>query len=83
MSKHWTDKLPSDVWIRFYFQENIREDIEVLVNARWDWIKEEGKEKEGYTKADAIAYIMGLLRSNDVDFNLSIDEYNKLCKEDV
>lgn len=56
-----------------------KEDIPKLVNSVWTWWKENG---EGYTKEDAVIYILELLEANSQWelADLIDDEYNDLCK---
>lgn len=78
----WTDRLKSDVLERLNNCKSIKADIPELVNAKWDLLKEKGKDKEGYTKEDALVDILELLESNGQDFGaeLTVDEYNELCR---
>lgn len=73
----WTDYLPSDVSERLGMCCNTREDIPILVNAKWKKMKEQGKDKIGYTKEDALIQVLEHLDCNSQDFDLTIDEYNE------
>lgn len=79
---NWTWNLPGDVYTRLCECHNIKEDIPVLVNTRWAWMKT--KEKySGFTKEDALVYILELLDANSQWelADLTVDEYNELRKE--
>lgn len=81
MSK-WTDNLSNDVSNRLGNCKSIKEDLPVLVNAKWAWLKKQGKDKEGFTKEDALIQILELLDSNgqNVLTDLTVDEYDELKK---
>ncbi len=78
----WTDNLKSDVLERLKSCKSIKADIPKLVNAKWASLKEEGKDKEGFDKEDALVSVLELLDSNGQDFGaeLTVDEYNALCQ---
>lgn len=78
--KKWTEHLEADVYTRLCKCRNIRSDLPKLVNARWLFYKETGKDTQGYTKEDALIYILELLDSNNQYIDLTQDEYNELCK---
>lgn len=78
--KKWTEHLETDVYTRLRECRNIRSDLPKLVNARWLFYKETGKDTQGYTKEDALIYILELLDSNNQYVDLTQDEYNELCK---
>ena len=77
----WTDKLPPHVYTRLCECRNTRNDIEILVNTRWEYMKEVGYDKRGYTKEDALVYILDLLDSNSQYLDLTRAEYDALRKE--
>lgn len=77
----WTDHLPADVYTRLCNCRSRREDIETLVNTRWWYMKETGKDKEGFTKEDALVYILDLLDSNSQYIDLTRVEYDALRKD--
>ena len=80
----WTDKLFEEnpaVYSRLCACHNTREDIPVLVNSRWNWMKSNGQDKEGYTKEDALADIIDWLDSNSQWFDLTRAEYDDIIKE--
>lgn len=83
MKKNWTDNLPGDVRMRLYECRSRRGDIPTLVDVKWAYMKEAGKDREGYTKEDALVSILDLLDSNGqwVLADLSRDEYDALKRE--
>ena len=80
MAKRWTDLLPGDVSRRLAECRNTRADVQILVNVRWAFMKEQGKDKEGFTKEDALVDILDLLDSNSQYLDLSREEYDALWK---
>ena len=79
--KHWTDKLPEDVYNRLCNCRSRRSDLETLVNVKWRSMVESGKREEGFTKEDALVQILDLLDSNGQFFDLSRAEYDGLKYE--
>lgn len=77
---NWKTYLESDVIRRLGECCNTKSDLPKLVNARWLFYKETGKAEQGFTKEDALIYVLELLDSNSQDFDLTEDEYNELCK---
>lgn len=77
----WTDKLDDEVYNRLGNCRSRKSDIEPLVDAKWSWMKETGKDDRGLTKEDALVSVLELLESNSCTFDLSLDEYNSLCAE--
>ena len=77
----WIDRLEYGVYERLVNCKSKKSDIEPLVNAKWASMKEAGKDKEGFTKEDALASVLELLDSNSQDFDLTEDEYNELIRE--
>ena len=81
----WQDYLPADVYERLGDCCNRKADIPILVDARWKGMKDEGKDKEGFTKEDALVDILEWLDSNG-QWRLSdvtVDEYEELKKDTV
>ena len=74
----WTKYLDSDVEARLKQCCSLRSDIPLLVNAKWLSYKENGKDKQGFTKEDCLIQILELLESNSQDFELTREEYNEL-----
>ena len=54
IKKNWLDYLPADVCERLGNCITPRRDLQTLVNAKWAWYKDTGKDKEGFTKEDAL-----------------------------
>ena len=79
MSK-WTDKLSGDVYDRLCHCRNTKADLPALVNAKWMHYKEQGKDKQGFTKEDALVSVLELLDSNSQWelADLTKDEYDEL-----
>lgn len=78
--KAWTEYLENDVYIRLCNCVSKKSDLPSLVNAKWLSLKEAGKDKQGFTKEDALVSVLELLDSNSQDFELTIEEYHDLCK---
>lgn len=53
-----------DVYQRLCECRNTKEDLPYLVNIRWMWMQSVGKDKEGFTKEDALVNILEWLDSN-------------------
>ena len=79
----WQDNLPSDVYNRLCSCSNTKEDLPILVNARWKYMKESGKDSMGFTREDALVFILDWLDSNNQWSlcELTREEYDEL-KED-
>lgn len=79
----WTDKLSSEVYTRLCNCRTIKADLPELVNAKWIWLKAKGKDKDGFTKEDALVAILELLDANSISWvwDLTKDEYNELKGE--
>ena len=78
VSWNWVKNLPVDVQNRLGHCKSRKEDIPILVNTKWSEMVEEGKEEKGYTKEDALIYIMELLDYNGQYFDLTRCEYDDL-----
>ena len=79
----WTEYLKetrSDVYGRLCDCHNTKEDLPALVNSRWEWMKENGKDKEGFTKEDALVQVLEWLDSNNQWqlADLTREEYDEL-----
>lgn len=79
--RNWVDMLPQEVCYRLADCITRKSDIPILVNAKWADMKRKGMRDKGFTKEDAVIYILELLDSNSCDFELTTDEYNELIKE--
>ena len=74
----WYDRLSDDVYRRLCCCRTVKADLPELVNARWADYKERGKDKEGFTKEDALVAVLELVDENSVNIDLTIEEYNDL-----
>ena len=80
MSKKWTDNLTSNVYGRLCACRTIKADLPELVNVKWLSFLQNGKADRGFTKEDALVAILELLECNSVNIDLTIEEYNALCR---
>lgn len=73
---NWTERLNSDVFERLGNCKSRKSDLPDLVNAKWASLKQAGKDKEGFTKEDALISVLELLDSNGQYFigELTVDE---------
>lgn len=78
--KKWTEKLPAAIYTRLCNCKTRKEDLPTLVNAKWGTYKEEGKDKKGFNKEDALTAVLELLDCNSTILNLTEEEYNELCR---
>lgn len=78
----WTDHLENDVATRLANCNSLKIDIIPLTDAKWAAMKEAGKDKQGFTKEDALVAVLELLDSNGQCFDLTTDEYNEIIKTD-
>ena len=78
MKPKWTDALTSEVYDRLCSCTTIRSDLHDLVNAKWTWFKKNGRDKQGFTKEDALVSVLELLDCNSIYIDLTVDEYNEL-----
>lgn len=78
----WMDMLNEDVYRRLGNCRSIKSDIAKMVDAKWAWYRETGKDKKGFTREDALISILELLDSNgQYDLtDLSEEEYNELMQ---
>ena len=82
--KNWTEKLSGEVYGRLCECRSKKEDLPELVNARWAWMKEQGKDQQGYTRTDALADVLDHLDSNGqwwLISDLTREEYDELKRE--
>lgn len=80
MKKNWMNNLSSDVYARLCNCRTVKADLAELVNAKWLHYREAGKDKQGFTKEDAVVAVLELLDCNSCDFELTADEYAELCR---
>lgn len=83
MKTNWTKYLGNDVYMRLCECRTIKSDLPMLVNAKWLDMKDKGKDKEGWTKEDALVNVLELLDCNSISWawDLTKDEYNELKGE--
>lgn len=69
-----------DVYRRLCACSNTKKDLLHLVNIRWMWMQNKGKDKQGFTKEDALISILEWLDSNDQWrlADLTKEEYDEL-----
>ena len=69
-----------DVYRRLCACANTKEDLPYLVNIRWVWMQSKGKDKQGFTKEDALVQILEWLDCNDQWqlADLTREEYDEL-----
>jgi hypothetical protein len=80
-AKDWTDYLCAEVHSRLTACTSRRDDIGPLTVAKWRWMKENGKDKEGFTEENALICILELLDCNGRFFDLTEGEYRSLIHE--
>ena len=80
MKQTWIDYLPADVSRRLEECRNTKEDLPVLVEARWRWDKEHDPE---LTKEDSLTTILDWLDSNHQWSlcDMSREEYDRLIRD--
>lgn len=78
--KKWTERLGNDVYNRLCHCCTKIQDLPELVNAKWAQYRVEGKDKKGFTKEDALIDVLELLDCNGIIFDLTVDEYENLCR---
>ena len=78
--KGWLQHLSADVYDRLCSCQTIRADLQVLVNAKWLEYQEAGKADQGFTKEDALVAVLEHLDCNSQYFDLTLDEYDDLCR---
>ena len=76
----WTDYLSNDVYRRLQACRTTKDDLPELVNAKWRFMKSQGKDKQGFVKEDALIAVLELLDANSCDrvADLTVDEYEEL-----
>ena len=81
MSK-WVDYLRDDVRERLGGCCNTKKDLPHLVNTRWKYLQDKGKDKEGFTKEDALVQVLEWLDANGQWElgDLTRDEYLRLAE---
>lgn len=77
MTNKWTYKLPGAVYERLCNCRNVREDIPVMIDAKWDHMVERGLDSKGYTKEDALVAVLELLDANGQYCDMTPEEYDR------
>lgn len=79
--KKWVDYLRTDVFNRLCSCSNTKDDIEHMVNTRWQYLKDNGKDKKGFTKEDALVQVLEWLDANGqwTLVDLTREEYDMLA----
>lgn len=75
--KKWTDALNTDVYQRLCACCSTKDDIITLTQAKWASLKQ----KQGYTKEDALISVLELLDCNSICFDLTTEEYENILHE--
>ena len=75
----WTDCLSEAVYTRLCNCRTLKTDLPALVSAKWHDFVKRGKDKEGFTKEDALIPVLELLDCNSCVFEITKDEYRDLC----
>lgn len=80
-SKEWTYYLPYEVYLRLFECRTIKEDLLVLLHAKWQWAQDRGR-YNNYTKADFLDEILNLLDCNDLCeiTEMTLEEWRDLVK---
>lgn len=76
----WTDYLSEEVAHRLGECRSLRDDVPILVDAKWKYMCLKGKDKDGFTKEDALVEVLDLLDCNNQFFDLTKEEYESLIK---
>ena len=72
---NWIQNCSKEVRERLRNCTTRREDLPDLLEAKWKAMKEQGKDKEGFTKEDALVDILELLDCNGRFIDLTKEEY--------
>ena len=72
----WTEFLQQDVLARLANCCSRKQDIKHLVDARFKWYRETGRDK--FTREDALLFVLDLIASNSQDIDLTEAEYKAL-----
>lgn len=80
MKAKWTDNLSNDVYDRLCACRTIKADLPELVGAVWAGYQKDGKAARGFTKEDALVFVLELLDCNSCFFDLTKEEYDDLCR---
>ena len=80
-TKRWVDYLPADVYSRLSACRSRKDDIVPLAQAKWAWMKANGKDKAGFTKEDALIQVLEHLDSNGQYIDPTRDEYQDMLSD--
>lgn len=72
--------LSEAVYNRLADCRNLKSDLQELTDAMWKDLQDKGKDKQGFTKEDALCQVLDWLEYNSQDFDLTKEEYNELIK---
>lgn len=77
----WLDYLPYNVRLRLAQCQTTKDDLPMLLNAKWKWAQDTGH-YSGYTKDDLLADILDLLDCNGLEnvTELTVEEWSNLVK---
>lgn len=78
MKLNWTNRLPVDIYRRLCECRNLKKDVRPMMEARWAEMVERGKDKEGFTKEDALVDVLDHLDWNNQWFDFTQEEYQAL-----
>ena len=77
----WLDYLPHNVYMRLVQYKTIKEELSILLDAKWQWAQNEGR-YNSYTKDDMLVDILDLLDCNGLEIvtELTIEEWRNLTR---
>ena len=77
----WLDYLPHNVYMRLAQCQTIKEELSILLDAKWQWAQNEGR-YNSYTKDDMLVDILDLLDCNGLEIvtELTIEEWRNLTR---
>ena len=80
-SKEWTYYLPYEVYLKLVECRTIKENLSVLLHAKWQWAQDTGH-YNGYTKTDFLDEILDLLDCNGLYeiTEMTLKEWRDLVK---
>lgn len=79
----WYEYLDKDVFNRLSQCTSTRGDLKPLVDAKWKFMKKQGKDKQGFTREDALISVLEHLDMNGQDdvADITKEEYEDLKYE--
>lgn len=77
----WLDYLPYNIRLRLVECQTTKDDLSILLNAKWQWAQDTGHYK-GHTKDDILVDILDLLDCNGLNSvtELTMEEWRNLTK---